>query len=90
MLDARAELGEGPVWHAASGTLYWVDLFAGVVHHYQPASGLAGRVEVGEFVGCVAPRAGGGLLAATASGIYYLDPAGGARTRVAAVEADRL
>ena len=89
VLDARAELGEGPVWHAASGTLYWVDLFAGVVHHYQPASGLAGRVEVGEFVGCVAPRAGGGLLAAAASGIYHLDPAGGAKTRVAAVEANR-
>ena len=89
VLDARAELGEGPVWHAAGGTLYWVDLFAGIVHHYQPASGLAGRVEVGEFVGCVVPRARGGLLAATASGIYHLDPASGAKTRVAAVEADR-
>ena len=89
VLDARAELGEGPVWHAAAGTLYWVDLFAGIVHHYQPASGLAGRVEVGEFVGCVVPRAGGGLLAATASGIYHLDPVSGARTRVAAIEADR-
>lgn len=89
VLDARAELGEGPVWHAAAGTLYWVDLFAGIVHHYQPASGIAGRVEVGEFVGCVVPRAGGGLLAATASGIYHLDPVSGAKTRVAAVEADR-
>ena len=89
VLDVRAELGEGPVWHAAAGTLYWVDLFAGIVHHYQPASGLAGRVEVGEFVGCVVPRAGGGLLAATASGIYHLDPVSGARTRVAAIEADR-
>ena len=89
VLDARAELGEGPVWHAAAGTLYWVDLFAGIVHHYQPASGIAGRVEVGEFVGCVVPRAGGGLLAATASGIYHLDPVSGAKTRVAAIEADR-
>lgn len=89
VLDARAELGEGPVWHAAAGTLYWVDLFAGIVHHYQPASGLVGRVEVGEFVGCVVPRAGGGLLAATASGIYHLDPVSGAKTRVAAIEADR-
>ena len=89
VLDARAELGEGPAWHAATGTLYWVDLFAGIVHHYQPATGLAGRVDVGEFVGCVVPRERGGLLAATASGIYHLDPASGVRTRVSDIEADR-
>ena len=89
VLDARAELGEGPVWHAASGTLYWVDLFAGIVHHYQPATGLAGRVDVGEFVGCVVPRERGGLLAATTSGIYHLDPVSGTRTRVSDIEAAR-
>ena len=89
VLDARAELGEGPVWHGATGTLYWVDLFAGSVHHYQPATGLAGRVDVGEFVGCVVPRERGGLLAATASGIYHLDPISGVKTRVSDIEADR-
>ena len=89
VLNVRAELGEGPVWDAASGTLYWVDLFAGVVHRYQPASGLTGSVEVGEIIGCVVPRQSGGLLAATASGIYHLDPATGAKTRVSAIEADR-
>ena len=89
VLNARAELGEGPVWDAASGTLYWVDLFTGVVHSYRAASGLTGRVEVGEIVGCVVPRQGGGLLAATASGIYHLDPDTGAKTPVSAIEADR-
>ncbi|MDE0218854.1 MAG: SMP-30/gluconolactonase/LRE family protein, partial [Spirochaetaceae bacterium] len=89
VLNARAELGEGPVWDAASGILYWVDLFAGVVHIYRPISGLTGSVEVGELVGCVVPRQSGGLLAATASGIYHLDPDTGAKTRVSAIEADR-
>ena len=89
VLNARAELGEGPVWDAASGILYWVDLFAGVVHSYRPISGLTGSVEVGEIIGCVVPRQSGGLLAATAIGIYHLDPATGARTRVSAIEADR-
>jgi sugar lactone lactonase YvrE len=89
VLNARAELGEGPVWDAASGILYWVDLFAGVVHSYRPISGLTGSVEVGEIIGCVVPRQSGGLLAATPSGIYRLDPATGARTRVSAIEADR-
>ena len=89
VLNVRAELGEGPVWDAASDTLYWVDLFAGLVHRYQPASGLAGSVEVGEIIGCVVPRQSGGLLAATTTGIYHLDPATGAKTRVSAIEADR-
>lgn len=89
VLNARAELGEGPVWDAASGILYWVDLFAGVVHSYRPTSGLTGSVEVGEIIGCVVPRQSGGLLAATASGIYHLDPATGAKTRVSEIEADR-
>ena len=89
VLNARAELGEGPVWDAASGTLYWVDLFAGVVHSYRPISGLTGSVEVGEIIGCVVPRQSGGLLAATASGIYHLDPDTGAKTRVSEIEADR-
>ena len=89
VLNARAELGEGPVWDAASGILYWVDLFAGVVHSYRPISGLTGSVEVGEIVGCVVPRQSGGLLAATASGIYHLNPDTGAKTRVSAIEADR-
>ena len=89
VLNARAELGEGPVWDAASGILYWVDLFAGLVHSYRPTSGITGSVEVGEIIGCVVPRQSGGLLAATVSGIYHLDPASGARTRVSAIEADR-
>jgi sugar lactone lactonase YvrE len=89
VLHARAELGEGPVWDAASGTLWWVDLFAGLVHSYRPDSGITGSVEVGEIIGCVVPRQSGGLLAATVSGIYHLDPASGARTRVSAIEADR-
>ena len=89
VLNARAELGEGPVWDAASGILYWVDLFAGVVHSYRPISGLTGSVEVDEIIGCVVPRQSGGLLAATASGIYHLDSDTGAKTRVSAIDADR-
>ena len=89
VLNARAELGEGPVWDTASGILYWVDLFAGVVHSYRPISGFTGSVEVGEIIGCVVPRQSGGLLAATASGIHHLDPETGAKTRVSEIEADR-
>ena len=38
-VEARAELGEGPRWDAASGTLLWVDIPGHRVHRYDPATG---------------------------------------------------
>lgn len=38
-LDVRCTLGESPTWHAATGTLYFIDIKQGEVHAYQPASG---------------------------------------------------
>lgn len=42
MLDAGAELGEGPAWEAATRTLYWVDILAGLMdlNAGQPAGAL--------------------------------------------------
>jgi len=87
--DARAELGEGPVWHDASQTLYWIDLFSGVVHAMDPTTGRAHLLDIGEIVGCIVPRTDGGWLAATQSGIYSLDPETGQKQLVADIEADR-
>ena len=39
VLDARAGLGEGPLWDARSGELLWVDIMAGLVHRFNPESG---------------------------------------------------
>ena len=39
VLDARADLGEGPVWDARTGELLWVDIMAGLVHRFDPAVG---------------------------------------------------
>lgn len=39
ILDARARLGEGPVWDAASQTLFWVDVYNHRVHRFDPATG---------------------------------------------------
>ena len=32
VLDARADLGEGPAWEPNTGSLYWVDIHAGRLH----------------------------------------------------------
>jgi sugar lactone lactonase YvrE len=71
-LDARALLGEGPLWDARQELLYWVDIEAGRVHSYDPVSGADSAVELGQRVGCLALRAAGGLLAGLEAGIGAL------------------
>jgi sugar lactone lactonase YvrE len=69
VLDARAKLGEGPVWDPREDVLRWVDILPGLVHRFDPATGEDTTFEVGEPVGTVAARASGGLVLATRSGI---------------------
>jgi sugar lactone lactonase YvrE len=72
-----AELGEGPCWDAAGGTLYWVDVPVGRVHALD-ADGQLRSWEAGQPVGAVALRAAGGLVLAAADGFLTLDTGTGA------------
>lgn len=54
LLDARAELGEGPAWDAASQRLYWLDIYAGRLHLFDPHSGQDTFFESGKPLGCAA------------------------------------
>ncbi len=89
VIDAHAQLGEGPVWSQAEQLLYWVDIEGRMVHRYDPSSGSDDHVDVGERVGSVAPRAAGGLVLALASGFATLDAWGAPPRRLVPVEADR-
>lgn len=73
ILDAHADLGEGPAWEGHSGCLYWVDIHAGYLHIFHPEDGADSRLEIGEYLGCVAPRHQGGLILAARSGFALLD-----------------
>ena len=64
LLDAGALLGESPRWHADEARLYWVDIDACRIHRTDPASGHDEVMQLDGPVGCVAPRRGGGLIAA--------------------------
>jgi sugar lactone lactonase YvrE len=89
VLDAKAELGEGPVWDPVEACLYFVDIAAGVVHRYDPDTRTSRARPVGTMVGAVALSSAGDLLLAVHDGFIRLDPCTGLTRRIADVEADR-
>jgi sugar lactone lactonase YvrE len=88
VLDARAELGEAPHWDADRGELVWVDIMAGLVHRFDPATAGDRSFSVGQPVGAAVPRRQGGLALALRDGFAVTDEDGGLRW-LAHVEADR-
>ncbi len=88
VLEARAQVGEGPVWDERSGTLVWVDIMGTAVHIYDAASGQDRSVDVGQPVGAAALRERGGLVLALRDGFAVLDSDLANQRLVAPVEAD--
>ena len=89
VLDARAELGEGPRWDARAQRLLWVDIMRGRVHAFRPGHAACRSVDVGRPVGALAGTADGGIVLAVAGGFARLDWDSGQVRMLAAVEADR-
>jgi sugar lactone lactonase YvrE len=64
ILDAHAELAEGPVWISSTHELLWVDIEPGDVHWLDPRSGVDRSVNVGAPVGAALPDLAGGVVLA--------------------------
>jgi sugar lactone lactonase YvrE len=88
VLDAAAELGEGPSWDERTRRLIWVDITKGIVHRFDPASGEDERFGIGQPVGAAVPTTDGQLALAVSDGFSMLDPASGRIERIADVETD--
>ena len=73
VLDACADLGEGPAWDARNSWLYWIDIRLGHVHIFNPKDGTDRHFDVGELLGCLAPTRSGGLVLALRSGFALLN-----------------
>jgi sugar lactone lactonase YvrE len=88
-LDARAELGEGPLWDDRRQRLLFVDITRGHVHEFEPTSGTDRIVDFPWPVGAVALHENGDWVVAAANGFYSANPTTGETRLIAEVEADR-
>ncbi|MFP4156266.1 MAG: SMP-30/gluconolactonase/LRE family protein [Opitutales bacterium] len=77
--------GEGPIWW--QGRLIYVDIEGHRLIELDPDSGGEQTYDMGERIGTVVPRAGGGYLCAGDRGIYTFDPRSGEKTVLADPEA---
>jgi sugar lactone lactonase YvrE len=67
-VDARAMIGEGPVWDQTRRRLLWVDIPNEVIHMHDPSTGASESKLTGQPVGSVGIRRDGGLVAALRDG----------------------
>lgn len=89
VFDAGDELGEGATWDLASQRLISVDIMRGRVHLFDPRTGSAETISVGQPVGAAVSRARGGLMLAVRDGFAALDLATKDLTFIAHVDLDR-
>jgi sugar lactone lactonase YvrE len=75
-VSRRAACGEGPVWDPRTNAVHWVDIIKGEMLVTDFASGATRVTVYPEMVGAVAPRVGGGIVAAVTSGFVGIDADG--------------
>jgi len=72
VLDARALLGESPVWCPQQKLLYWVDIKRPAIHCFDPAGGSCRTWPLREEIGSMGLRRRGGAVLALRSGFAFV------------------
>lgn len=70
VLDARAALGECPIWSEEERVLYWVDIDAPALNRFDPQSERFSSVAMPSPIGSFALCEGGGFLLALRDGLW--------------------
>ncbi len=83
VVDAKALVGEGPVWYAPKQVLYWVDIEGAALHVHDPNGEPDAVYPVGCRVGAAVPRKSGGMVLATENGFEAYDWDTGKREPIA-------
>ncbi len=81
-----AELGEGPVWHQGTKSVYFVDIKGMKIHRYSTATGEKRSWPVDGQPGFIVPSTDGYFLCGMQGALYRFDPADGACHRLMEVE----
>jgi len=63
LFDAKATLGEGPVWDAKTQTLFWIDILEKRIYAENKVI-----AQLDQYIGCLSLRPSGTLLAALSGG----------------------
>ena len=90
VLEAKASLGECPIWSAVEQALYWVDINAPSLNRFDPATGQNTVMPMLESIGCFALRRSGGFVVALRGGIWFAQRDGSLLRRVAPAPYDPL
>src|SRR6185503_3464528 len=73
VLDAKAQLGECPVWSAEEQVLYWVDIHAPSLNRLDPATGANQSWTMPSRIGSFGLREAGGAVVALQDGFHLFD-----------------
>jgi len=88
LLPVQNEIGETPIWVAKEQALYWIDYERCTVYRYDSKTGEYQTFEVARAITGLYPRASGGWIAATRTGIAFWEQHTNEFTFVVDPEAD--
>jgi len=74
VLDAESKLGEGALWDAERGVVWFVDIKRHRLWHYDPGTGSNAIAEAPDQIGWALPADNGLLLCGLKDGLYTFDP----------------
>lgn len=82
LVDAKAIIGEGPVWDERKNCLFWVDIAGRLIHRYDPDTGKDEQCELAKMVGAIILKQDGSLIAALTDCLATVDFASGEITEI--------
>ncbi len=89
LVDAKASLGEGPLWDVTEQRLYWIDSLDKKVHRCDSAGGERRHWDLPEHIGSMALREAGGAVLSLRDGFYSLDFESGTVEKIADPDPDK-
>lgn len=75
VIAAQNTLGEGPLWHPLEQALYWLDIYPGRLHRFDPRTQEHSVDDLGVVTGSMGLRERGGFVLATRQGFAFWQPA---------------